>query len=90
MLEKSLSSPADSIAYDLEDAVAQNQKVEARRLVSNLLNVNLLSYSPVCSPLIALISIGLMTRADSLLGRKATERRGDGSDQCLWDGIGTG
>lgn len=38
MLEKSLSSPADSISYDLEDAVAPAQKPEARRLVSEMLN----------------------------------------------------
>lgn len=40
MLEKSLSSPADCIAYDLEDAVATNQKAEARRLVTDLLNAS--------------------------------------------------
>jgi citrate lyase subunit beta-like protein len=39
MLEKSLTSPADSISYDLEDAVAANKKSEARRLVCELLNV---------------------------------------------------
>ncbi|WVF72526.1 hypothetical protein IAT40_007343 [Kwoniella sp. CBS 6097] len=38
MLEKSLYSPADSIAYDLEDAVAPGKKPEARRLVAELLN----------------------------------------------------
>ncbi|OCF44752.1 citrate lyase subunit beta-like protein [Kwoniella heveanensis CBS 569] len=38
MLEKSLSSPADSIAYDLEDAVAPAKKPEARRLIADLLN----------------------------------------------------
>ena len=38
MLEKSLTSPADCVAYDLEDAVSVNQKAEARRLVSDLLN----------------------------------------------------
>lgn len=38
MLEKSLASPADSISYDLEDAVAPAQKPEARRLVSDMLN----------------------------------------------------
>lgn len=38
MLEKSLSSPADSISYDLEDAVAPAAKPEARRLVSELLD----------------------------------------------------
>lgn len=39
MLQKSLASPADCIAYDLEDAVAPNAKAEARRLVRDLLNV---------------------------------------------------
>lgn len=38
MLEKSLASPADSISYDLEDAVAPAQKPEARRLIQELLN----------------------------------------------------
>ncbi|WVQ98422.1 hypothetical protein IAU59_005545 [Kwoniella sp. CBS 9459] len=38
MLEKSLSSPADSIAYDLEDAVAPAKKPEARKLIADLLN----------------------------------------------------
>lgn len=38
MLEKSLASPADSIAYDLEDAVAPSAKPEARRLVAELLD----------------------------------------------------
>jgi hypothetical protein len=41
MLEKSLTSPADCIAYDLEDAVAENQKGNARRLVTDFLNVSL-------------------------------------------------
>jgi hypothetical protein len=39
MLEKSLQSPADSICYDLEDAVAPGRKDEARRMVCELLNV---------------------------------------------------
>jgi citrate lyase subunit beta-like protein len=43
MLEKSLTSPADCIAYDLEDAVAPNAKAEARRLVRDLLNVRVSS-----------------------------------------------
>ncbi|WRT66818.1 uncharacterized protein IL334_003781 [Kwoniella shivajii] len=38
MLEKSLSNPADSIAYDLEDSVAPGKKDEARGLVSEFLN----------------------------------------------------
>ncbi|KAL1406134.1 hypothetical protein Q8F55_007817 [Vanrija albida] len=38
MLAKSLSSPADSVAYDLEDAVAPSAKPEARRLVAELLD----------------------------------------------------
>jgi len=38
MLEKSLASPADSVSYDLEDAVAPSAKPEARRLVSELLD----------------------------------------------------
>ncbi|ODO08670.1 citrate lyase subunit beta-like protein [Cryptococcus wingfieldii CBS 7118] len=38
MLEKSLSSPADSIAYDLEDSVSPGKKTEARKLISDLLN----------------------------------------------------
>lgn len=38
MLEKSLLSPADSVSYDLEDAVAPSAKPEARRLVAELLN----------------------------------------------------
>jgi citrate lyase subunit beta-like protein len=38
MIEKSLSSPADSVAYDLEDAVAPSAKPEARRLVAELLD----------------------------------------------------
>lgn len=52
MLEKSLSSPADCIAYDLEDAVATNQKAEARRLVTDLLNVSLTcAPTPIYPPL---------------------------------------
>lgn len=39
MLEKSLANTADCVAYDLEDAVAENQKGNARRLVVDLLNV---------------------------------------------------
>ena len=39
MLEKSFASPADSICYDLEDAVAPGKKVEARRMVCELLDV---------------------------------------------------
>ena len=38
MLEKSLLSPADSIAYDLEDSVAPNRKSEARKAVSEFLD----------------------------------------------------
>jgi citrate lyase subunit beta-like protein len=38
MLAKSLLSPADSVSYDLEDAVAPTAKSEARRLVSELLD----------------------------------------------------
>lgn len=38
MLEKSLVSPADSVSYDLEDAVAPGAKAEARKLIANLLN----------------------------------------------------
>ncbi|WVQ75943.1 hypothetical protein IAR50_005578 [Cryptococcus sp. DSM 104548] len=38
MLEKSLSSPADSVAYDLEDSVSPGKKADARRLISDLLN----------------------------------------------------
>lgn len=41
MLEKSLSSPADSVCYDLEDAVAPAKKPDARRAVYELLNVSL-------------------------------------------------
>lgn len=40
MLEKSFASPADSICYDLEDAVAPGKKVEARRMVCDILNVS--------------------------------------------------
>lgn len=42
MLEKSLASPADSVCYDLEDAVAPGKKADARRSVCDLLNVNTL------------------------------------------------
>ncbi|WVQ70458.1 uncharacterized protein L199_008685 [Kwoniella botswanensis] len=38
MIEKSFTSPADSIAYDLEDSVAPGKKDEARRLISEVLN----------------------------------------------------
>lgn len=38
MLEKSLSSPADSVAYDLEDSVSPGKKADARRLVTELLD----------------------------------------------------
>ncbi|KIR68752.1 citrate lyase subunit beta-like protein [Cryptococcus bacillisporus CA1873] len=38
MLEKSLSSPADSVAYDLEDSVSTGKKADARRLVAELLD----------------------------------------------------
>ncbi|WWC69775.1 uncharacterized protein I206_103718 [Kwoniella pini CBS 10737] len=38
MLQKSFDSQADSIAYDLEDSVTPGKKVEARRLVSDILN----------------------------------------------------
>jgi citrate lyase subunit beta-like protein len=41
MLEKSFASPADSICYDLEDAVAPGKKVEARRMVCELLDVSI-------------------------------------------------
>lgn len=40
MLEKSLLSPADSVCYDLEDAVAPASKAEARRAVCELLDVS--------------------------------------------------
>ena len=40
MLEKSFASPADSICYDLEDAVALGKKVEARKMVCELLDVS--------------------------------------------------
>jgi citrate lyase subunit beta-like protein len=39
MLEKSFASPADSICYDLEDAVAPAKKVDARRMVCEVLDV---------------------------------------------------
>lgn len=39
MLEKSLTSLADSICYDLEDAVAPGKKADARRAVCDLLDV---------------------------------------------------
>ncbi|OXC70511.1 hypothetical protein AYX13_00986 [Cryptococcus neoformans] len=38
MLEKSLSSPADSVAYDLEDSVSPGKKADARRLLAELLD----------------------------------------------------
>ncbi|RSH78814.1 uncharacterized protein EHS24_001729 [Apiotrichum porosum] len=38
MLEKSLASPADSISYDLEDAVSPSAKPAARKLVAELLD----------------------------------------------------
>ncbi|WVW83514.1 hypothetical protein I302_105535 [Kwoniella bestiolae CBS 10118] len=38
MIEKSYTSPADSIAYDLEDSVAPGKKDEARRLIVEVLN----------------------------------------------------
>lgn len=41
MLEKSLSSPADSVAYDLEDSVSPGKKADARRLVAELLDVSI-------------------------------------------------
>jgi citrate lyase subunit beta-like protein len=40
MLEKSLISPADSICYDLEDAVAPGKKADARKAVCELLDVS--------------------------------------------------
>lgn len=40
MLEKSLSSPADSVAYDLEDSVSPGKKADARRLLAELLDVS--------------------------------------------------
>lgn len=40
MMQKSLVSPADSVCYDLEDAVAPGSKVEARRAVCELLNAS--------------------------------------------------
>ena len=40
MLEKSLTSPADSICYDLEDAVAPGKKVDARKAVCEMLDVS--------------------------------------------------
>lgn len=39
MLHKSLSSNADSLAYDLEDSVAHAQKPKARRQVATFLDV---------------------------------------------------
>lgn len=45
MLAKSLKSPADSIAYDLEDSVAVGKKGEARRLVCDFLEVGFCSMS---------------------------------------------
>lgn len=39
MLEKSLASPADCIAYDLEDAVSPGKKAEARRMVADFIDV---------------------------------------------------
>jgi citrate lyase subunit beta-like protein len=39
MIEKSLDSRADSVCYDLEDSVTPGKKANARRLVSELLNV---------------------------------------------------
>lgn len=41
MLEKSLSSSADSVAYDLEDSVSPGKKADARRLVAELLDVSI-------------------------------------------------
>jgi citrate lyase subunit beta-like protein len=40
MLEKSFASPADSLCYDLEDAVAPAKKVDARRMVCEVLDVS--------------------------------------------------
>ena len=40
MLEKSLTSPADSICYDLEDAVAPGKKLDARKAVCEMLDVS--------------------------------------------------
>jgi citrate lyase beta subunit len=39
MIERSLSSPADSVCYDLEDSVTPGKKSDARRLVADLLEV---------------------------------------------------
>jgi malate synthase len=39
MIERSLDSFADSVCYDLEDSVSPGKKADARRLVSELLNV---------------------------------------------------
>lgn len=41
MLEKSLGSMADSVSYDLEDAVAPGKKAEARKLVAELLDASI-------------------------------------------------
>ena len=41
MLEKSFASPADCVCYDLEDAVAPGKKVDARRMVCELLDVSI-------------------------------------------------
>ena len=45
MLEKSLGSNADSLAYDLEDSVAHAQKPMARKQVAAFLNVSNLKLS---------------------------------------------
>jgi citrate lyase subunit beta-like protein len=41
MLESSVSIPADTICYDLEDSVTVGKKGEARRRVSEWLDVGL-------------------------------------------------
>jgi citrate lyase beta subunit len=52
MLEKSLLSSADSICYDLEDAVAPGKKADARTAVCDLLDVgHFFTYHVDCTPL---------------------------------------
>ena len=59
MLEKSLSSPADSIAYDLEDSVSSNKKREARKAVAEHLNLR-----PHSQPIMSCLQIPFRGRAD--------------------------
>ncbi len=49
MLEKSLLTSADSIAYDLEDSVTPAKKVEARAAVAEFMDVRNLSSALHCS-----------------------------------------